>query len=319
MDADPAQFGNIDVNESDIHTIVLSYLAHNCFKDTLESFVSCTGMKQPVDHLQDMEKRKTFCHSAYGTSGRLLSDSAYLIRIFRSSEGVEQPFLKGSKFGVRDRRVSGKGLEIWLCLFAGIYHFALDGNASKAIEMTEEFAPGLLEENKDLHFDLLSLHFVELVSSHKTQEALLFAQCQLTDFGKEQKYVKKLEDFMALLAYDEPEKSPMFHLVSSEHRQNVAESLNRAILAHSKLPSYSAMERLIQQTTVVRQCLSQELGKELDELAPSPKQSPRYELHGCVNVIQARDVTYGYNVVHHAPLSWLLMRGICNYAACIST
>ncbi|KAL1542949.1 glucose-induced degradation protein 8 [Salvia divinorum] len=202
MDADPPQFGNIDVNESDIHTIVLSYLVHNCFKDTLESFVSCTGMKQPVDHMQDMEKRKR------------------------------------------------------------IYHFALDGNASKAIEMTEEFAPGLLEENKDLHFDLLSLHFVELVSSHKTQEALLFAQCQLTDFGKEQKYVKKLEDFMALLAYDEPEKSPMFHLLSSDHRQHVAESLNRAILAHTKLPSYSAMERLIQQTTVVRQCLSQELGKD---------------------------------------------------------
>lgn len=35
---------------------------------------------------------------------------------------------------------------------------------------------------------------------------------------------------MALLAYEEPEKSPMFHLLSSEYRQHVAESLNRAIL-----------------------------------------------------------------------------------------
>lgn len=202
MDADPRQFETIGVDENDIHKIVLSYLVHNCFKDTLESFVSCTGLKQPADHLEDMEKRKR------------------------------------------------------------IYHFALDGNVSKAIEMTEEFAPGLLEENKDLHFDLLSLHFVELVSSGKTDEALLFAQSQLTDFGKEQKFVKKLEDFMALLAYDEPEKSPMFHLLSSEHRHDVADSLNRAVLAHTKLPSYSAMERLIQQTTVVRQYLSQELGKD---------------------------------------------------------
>lgn len=101
-----------------------------------------------------------------------------------------------------------------------------------------------------------------------------------------------VQDFMALLAYDEPDKSPMFHLLSSEHRQQVADSLNRAILgtrflreyllgftsprwnilcpfkpctyfiaAQSKLPSYSAMERLIQQTTVVRQLLSQEHGK----------------------------------------------------------
>ncbi|KAL8523971.1 hypothetical protein ACS0TY_013798 [Phlomoides rotata] len=143
-----------------------------------------------------------------------------------------------------------------------IYNFALDGNTSKAIELTKEFAPDLLEENKDLHFDLLSLHFVELLCSRTTDEALGYAQSNFTPFGKEQKYVQRLEDFMALLAYDEPDKSPMFHLLSSEHRQQVADSLNRAILAHSKLPSYSAMERLIQQTTVVRQFLSQELGKD---------------------------------------------------------
>ena len=35
---------------------------------------------------------------------------------------------------------------------------------------------------------------------------------------------------MALLAYKEPEKSPMFHLLSLEYRQQVADSLNRAIL-----------------------------------------------------------------------------------------
>lgn len=96
---------------------------------------------------------------------------------------------------------------------------------------------------------------------------------------------------MALLAYNEPEKSPMFHLLSLEYRQEVADSLNRAILgvflrvflmllflitlvyplllifgviflaANSNLPSYSAVEKLMQQTTVVRQCLSQESSK----------------------------------------------------------
>lgn len=90
---------------------------------------------------------------------------------------------------------------------------------------------------------------------------------------------------MALLAYEEPEKSPMFHLLSKDYRQQVADSLNRAILgllptqvhafverslnyssllcflvvsAHSNLPSYTAMERLIQQTTAVRQSLSED-------------------------------------------------------------
>lgn len=35
---------------------------------------------------------------------------------------------------------------------------------------------------------------------------------------------------MALLAYEEPEKSPMFHLLGLEYRQRVVDSLNRAIL-----------------------------------------------------------------------------------------
>ncbi|XP_057469100.1 uncharacterized protein LOC130758266 isoform X3 [Actinidia eriantha] len=201
MDVDPRQYENIVVNDNDIHNIVLSYLVHNCYNETVESFIACTGMKQPSNHLEDMETRKR------------------------------------------------------------IYHFAVDGNALKAIELTEQLAPDLLEKNKDLQFDLLSLHFVELVCSRKCTEALEFAQTKLTPFGKVQKYVEKLEDFMALLAYEEPEKSPMFHLLSLDYRQHVADSLNRAILANASLPSYSAMERLIQQTTVVRQCLNQDLGK----------------------------------------------------------
>ena len=51
--------------------------------------------------------------------------------------------------------------------FSGIFHFALEGNALKAIELTEQLANDLLEKNRDLHFDLLSLHFVKLVCSRK--------------------------------------------------------------------------------------------------------------------------------------------------------
>ncbi|GAB4830366.1 hypothetical protein Ancab_020003 [Ancistrocladus abbreviatus] len=206
MDLDPRQFEHIAVNDNDTHNVVLSYLVHNCFKETVESFISSTGMKEPANCLEDMEKRKR------------------------------------------------------------IINFVMDRNVLKAIELTEQLAPDLLEKNCDLHFDLLSLHFVELVSSRKFTEALEFAQKKLTTFGKVQKYVEKLEDFMALLAYEEPEKSPMFHLLSLDYRQQVADNLNRAILAHANLPSYSSLERLIQQVTVVRQFLNQEPGK--DALLP---------------------------------------------------
>ncbi|KAL1823354.1 hypothetical protein ACET3Z_010132 [Daucus carota] len=201
MDIDPRQYENTAINDDDIHNIVLSYLVHNCYKDTAESFITTTGVTKPVV-FEDMEKRKR------------------------------------------------------------VFMLALEGDALKAIELTEQLAPGLLDKSKDLHFDLLTLHFVELVCSRKCTEAVEFARTKLTPFGDVQKYVEKLEDFMALLAYEEPEKSPMFHLLSSEYRQHVAESLNRAILAHANLPSYPAVERLMQQTVVVRQYLDQEQDKE---------------------------------------------------------
>ncbi|KAI3504752.1 hypothetical protein L2E82_46764 [Cichorium intybus] len=203
MDVDPRQYENIKINDNDSHNIILSYLIHGCYKDTVESLVASTGLKVSGPQLENMEKRKRILHSA------------------------------------------------------------LKGNALDAIALTEQISPNLLENNKDLYFDLLSLHFVELICSKKCTEALEFAQAKLTPFGKVPKYVEKLEDFMALLAYEEPEKSPMFHLLSFEYRQHVADSLNRAILAHGNLPSYSELERLIQQATVVRQCLSEELGKDV--------------------------------------------------------
>ncbi|XP_010519102.1 PREDICTED: glucose-induced degradation protein 8 homolog isoform X2 [Tarenaya hassleriana] len=202
MDTDPRQLDHIVVHDSDIHNIVLSYLVHNCFNETADSLVSSTGLKQPENYLEGMDRRKR------------------------------------------------------------IIKFTLEGKALKAVELTEHLAEGMLEKNKELHFDLLSLHFVELLCARNCTEALQFARTRLAPFGKDQKYVEKLEDVMALLAYEDPEKSPMFHLLSFEHRQRVADNLNRAILEHANLPSYTPMERVIQQVTVVRQYLKQESGKD---------------------------------------------------------
>jgi hypothetical protein len=96
---------------------------------------------------------------------------------------------------------------------------------------------------------------------HPFAGALEFAQKELRDFSEQEHYREKLQDCMALLAYEEPETSPMFSLLSMDHRQSVADALNCAILAHANLPSYTSMERLLQHTTVVRQNLNQELGK----------------------------------------------------------
>lgn len=51
-----------DVSDSDSHNIVLSYLVHNCFKETVESFIGSTGIKQPANCLEDIDRRKSKSH-----------------------------------------------------------------------------------------------------------------------------------------------------------------------------------------------------------------------------------------------------------------
>jgi hypothetical protein len=46
------------VSDNDVRNVVLSYLMHNCFKETAEAFLSSTGLNLPVDYSVDVDKRK---------------------------------------------------------------------------------------------------------------------------------------------------------------------------------------------------------------------------------------------------------------------
>ncbi|KAG2330230.1 hypothetical protein Bca4012_020178 [Brassica carinata] len=85
------------------------------------------------------------------------------------------------------------------------------------------------------------------------EEALEFSQSKLAPFGNVHRYVEKLQDVIALLAYEDPEKSPMFHSCfnSFSHRPE-----------HANHPSHTPMERLLQQVTVVSQYLTEKNGKD---------------------------------------------------------
>lgn len=47
------------ISEKDVSNIVLSYLIHNCYEESAESFMAGTGAKRPTDYLDNMEKRKS--------------------------------------------------------------------------------------------------------------------------------------------------------------------------------------------------------------------------------------------------------------------
>jgi len=70
--------------------------------------------------------------------------------------------------------------------------------------------------------------------------------------GDTRKDVKKMfEDTMALMVYANPRKSALSDLLEESGRSRLAEELNSAILLSQGKPSYTALERIVQQTEVL--------------------------------------------------------------------
>lgn len=90
---------------------------------------------------------------------------------------------------------------------------------------------------------------LELIKQQKIEDALLFAQEELTQFGQTEKtknsinsYLNEIENVMSLLAFEDMKQSPYSELLSVSQRYKTASELNSAILQSlseeyiSKLP-----------------------------------------------------------------------------------
>ena len=71
-------------------------------------------------------------------------------------------------------------------------------------------------------FFLQQQQLIELIRDSKVEEAIKFATDQLAERGEESENVlDELERTLALLAFEDPEKSPYGDLLSYSHRQKV--------------------------------------------------------------------------------------------------
>ncbi|CAB5198654.1 unnamed protein product [Rhizophagus irregularis] len=112
----------------------------------------------------------------------------------------------------------------------------------------------------DMCFKLHCQQFIETVRAGNPIEALLFAQTVLTSFPKkkganEEKFNAELKIMSALMAYEDPENSPVGSLLAQEHRDRLADEINSAILSFDCHASESALERIVKQATLVREYL----------------------------------------------------------------
>lgn len=106
-----------------------------------------------------------------------------------------------------------------------------DGKIPEAIDLINNIQPELLDNNKILYFHLLQQQTIELIRDSRIEDALEFAQNHLADKGEEDNdLLPEIECTLALLAFNEPEKSPYGDLLHPGQRQRVASEVNAAIL-----------------------------------------------------------------------------------------
>ncbi|BET03498.1 RanBPM_CRA [Nesidiocoris tenuis] len=124
------------------------------------------------------------------------------------------------------------------------------GRTQEAIRLVNELYPELLDNDRYLYFRLQQLHLIELIREGKDEEALDFAQTQLSEAGESEPTILiQLEKALALLAFEEPSQSPFSHLLNMKQRHKVASEVNTAILKtefHSSTePKMYALVKLI--------------------------------------------------------------------------
>ena len=100
------------------------------------------------------------------------------------------------------------------------------GRVAEATAMVHQIYPELLDDDRYLFFHLQQQQLIEFIREGKVEEALKFASDQLAERGEESELVlEELERTLALLAFEDPEKSPYGDLLSFSHRQKVKKFL----------------------------------------------------------------------------------------------
>lgn len=120
------------------------------------------------------------------------------------------------------------------------------GDIPKAICLTNNFNPEILDTRPHLLFHLQQQRLIELIRDKDIDGAVEFAQNQMAEQGKENpEFLEELERTMALLAFENAQDSPFGELLLLSQRQKVASELNAALLAEENQPTSPRLAKIM--------------------------------------------------------------------------
>lgn len=130
------------------------------------------------------------------------------------------------------------------------------GKIEAAFSKLRDWYPQIiLDDNSPICFLLHSQKFIELVRVGKLEDAVKYGRVELTRFFGLEEYKELVRECVALLAYEEPLKSPVGHLLGESQREVVADAVNAMVLSTNaglKDPLsclHSQLENLLRQLT----------------------------------------------------------------------
>ncbi|KAK1436471.1 hypothetical protein QVD17_02251 [Tagetes erecta] len=108
----------------------------------------------------------------------------------------------------------------------------MDGQIDDALRNLHEWYPGTVQDDTSaIYFMLHCQKFIELVRVGRLEEAVDYGRTHFEKFYSLKHYEDLVKDCAALLAYDEPKKSPVGYLLEDSQRENVADAVNAMILS----------------------------------------------------------------------------------------
>lgn len=102
------------------------------------------------------------------------------------------------------------------------------GDMLGAQSLMNQYYPELLDNNRNILFRLQQQHLIELIRQQKINDVLIYVQNHLT--MEEYKNSTEMEKTLALLAYENPDKSPCSGLLSRSRKLQLASDVNDVIL-----------------------------------------------------------------------------------------
>lgn len=110
----------------------------------------------------------------------------------------------------------------------------MNGQPLEALKQTEIMYPGIFEKHKNISFMLQTQHFIELVKTNKSEEAIIYGRKVLKNSYNDSS-CKYIQQICTLLCYPDPFNCPLSYLVEPVHAESVVDELNKAILEYTIL------------------------------------------------------------------------------------